>query len=168
MRREWCCHSLFSIWAAVFAMEAVGLREKLIGVVYEVAAELGYMIYEAGVLLRGGSSRIIVKIDSLGGISHRDCEEFSRSLSGTLDELRLLPNYSVEVSSPGLRRSLRKTEEFVRFKGAPVKIVYRDGDVHRVFKGIIAGVSEAAVTINSEGRELKLEMGFIKSANLEY
>ena len=92
----------------------------------------------------------------------------SRSLSGTLDELRLLPNYSVEVSSPGLRRSLRKTEEFVRFKGAPVKIVYRDGDVHRVFKGIIAGVSEAAVTINSEGRELKLEMGFIKSANLEY
>lgn len=149
-------------------METAGLREKLMGVVSEVAAELGYMIYEAGVLLRGGSSRIIVKIDSLDGISHRDCEEFSRSLSGTLDALNLLPNYSLEVSSPGLRRSLRKTEEFVRFKGAPVKIVYRDDDAYRVLKGIITDVSEAAVTIESEGRELKLDMDSIKSASLEY
>jgi ribosome maturation factor RimP len=80
----------------------------------------------------------------------------------------VLPNYSLEVSSPGLKRLLRNGGEFARFPGAPVKMVYDEGPNRKVAKGTIKSVSDGAVTVSSETGEITITYGAIINANLDY
>lgn len=144
------------------------LKERISDLVQETAARLGYMVYESSILFKGENSQIHVKIDSLAGISHNDCENFSRELSARLDSDDILPNYSLEVSSPGLNRLLRSGEEFRRFAGAPVKVVYDEGAERRVAKGTVASADDAAVTVATEKGAIAISYKAITSANLDY
>ncbi|MBN2158175.1 MAG: hypothetical protein JW807_02180 [Spirochaetes bacterium] len=143
-------------------------KERISGLIQEAASRLGYMVYESGVLLKGENSKIIVKIDSPAGISHLDCEKYSRELTGMLDGDEALPNYSLEVSSPGLNRRLRNAGEFGRFTGAPVKVVYDEGGVRKVVKGAIGDAASAAVTVAGEKGDITISYDMIVSANLDY
>ena len=149
-------------------MEAVSVKDRIINTVQESADELGYMVYEASVLMRGENSRVIVKIDHLRGISHQDCEIFSRGLARRLDSMEVLPNYSLEVSSPGLDRKIRNIEEYKRFSGAPVKIVYRDKEMKKAIRGTIGAVMPGSVEILSEEGDRTIGFSDIVSANLSY
>lgn len=58
------------------------------------------------------------------GISLSECETISRLLDPTIDELSILQDlsFSLEVSSPGLFRPLRRQREFEFFLGKPVRV----------------------------------------------
>ena len=149
-------------------MEVVSVKDRIINTVLETAGELGYMVYEASVLIRGENSRVIVKIDHLRGISLQDCEIFSRGLARRLDSMEVLPNYSLEVSSPGLDRKIRNIEEYRRFSGAPVKIVYLDNGMKKAIRGTIGAVQPGSVEIISEEGDRTIGFSDIVSANLSY
>ena len=151
-----------------YGQGAVQLKEAIQKLVEDTAGRLGYQVYEAGVLLKGANSRIVVKIDCRAGISHQDCERFSKELSAAIDDAELLPNYSLEISSPGLDRAVRTSEEFMRFAGSPVKVVYQDGDERRVVKGIIGAGDGSAVTVSGEQGDVTIPYDAIVNANLDY
>ena len=145
------------------------VRDTIIGIVDDVAADLKYLVYDANIYLKGENSRIIVKIDRLEGISHEDCTAFSRALSRRLDEAGGLPNYSIEISSPGVNRQLRGVGEFERFRGFPVKIVYEQEEGKRlVVKGVIEAVRDNVITIVENEKEIALRFEGVKSAQLEF
>ena len=144
------------------------VKERISRLVGEAADRLGYMVYEFSVFPKGENSQIIVKIDSLAGISHQDCENYSRELTGRLDEEEIFPNYSLEVSSPGLHREVRNREEFIRFAGAPVKIVYRQGEGNTFVKGTIGDVTGTTVTVSSERGDITVPFDIIVSSHLDY
>jgi ribosome maturation factor RimP len=55
--------------------------------------------------------------------SLNDCERMSRALEAALDASDLnLDAYVLEVSSPGISRSLTTDREFISFKGFPVEV----------------------------------------------
>lgn len=145
-----------------------GIKSRITEIIVSAASETGYTIYESFIFLKGENTRLTIKIDHPDGISHRDCEIYSKELSRKLDGERILPNYSLEVSSPGVNRSLRNPSEFIRFKGSKVKVVY-DGDTGRVaVKGIMSEVNESdGITVISEGNEVQIGFDNISSANLE-
>jgi len=66
----------------------------------------------------------MLSVEQLSGVTHEDCEAFSRDFGVLLDVEDLLPGgeYTLEASSPGLDRKLRKPEEFKRFAGCLVKV----------------------------------------------
>ena len=68
-----------------------------------IAAPLGLEILRVE-FVREGSRRILrVVIQKEGGVSVRDCEILSRSLSRRLDAMDFIHNrYYLEVSSPGI------------------------------------------------------------------
>ncbi len=144
------------------------VKERISQLIGEAAGRLGYLVYDFSVYLKGENSKIIVKIDRLAGISHLDCENFSRELSVRLDAEEIFPNYSLEISSPGLHREVRNRDEFVRFSGAPVKIVYREGVGNTFVKGSIGDVADAAVTVASEKGDVSVPFEVIVSAHLDY
>jgi ribosome maturation factor RimP len=146
----------------------VQLKERISELVQETAARLGYMVYESSILFKGENSQIHVKIDSLAGISHNDCENFSRELSAQIDNENILPNYSLEVSSPGLNRLLRNGEEFKRFVGAPAKVVYDEATGRKVAKGTIESADDTAVTVATDKGAITISYDTITSANLDY
>ena len=147
---------------------AVQLKEAIHRVIGETAGRLGYQVYEAGVLLKGENSKIAVKIDNRAGISHIDCERFSRELSAAIDDAGLLPNYSLEVSSPGLNRSVSTADDFSRFAGSPVKVVYQEGGERKFVKGVISTAFGDEVTVAGEKGDVTIRYDSIVSANLDY
>lgn len=65
-----------------------------------------------------------LSIEQLSGVTHEDCEAFSRDFGVLLDVEDLVPGgeYTLEASSPGLDRKLTKAEEFRRFAGCLLKV----------------------------------------------
>ena len=65
-----------------------------------------------------------VPVAQLSGITHGDCERFSRDFGTALDIEDLIPGaeYLLEASSPGLDRKLSTAEEFRRFAGCLCKV----------------------------------------------
>ena len=76
-------------------------------------------------------------------ISHADCERVSKQLSVILDVEELVPGpgYTLEVSSPGMDRALKKVADYVRFTGRAAKVWTEEPvDDMKFFEGRLAGV----------------------------
>ena len=144
------------------------LKDDIIKIINKAAENSGYLVYEAFVFLKGENTKLIVKIDSQGVISHNDCDIYSRELSLLLDESGLLPNYFLEISSPGTKRKIRDIEEFIRFKNAPVKVVYSFGEQQRAAKGILSEIDENGIEILEEKDKIFINHRDIIKANLDY
>jgi len=144
------------------------LNESLEIIINNVAHDLGYSIYDSVLVLHGKTPRITVKIDHINGISHLDCEKFSKELSHRIDTGQVLDDYIIEISSPGIKRELRTIDDFLRFTGAPVKGIYQENDVRKTFKGTLTGIDGEIVTINETNKVLTLSYGQIIKANLDY
>ena len=72
---------------------------------------------------QGKKGVLRVYIDKEEGVTIDDCALVSRELGTLLDIHDMIPNsYTLEVSSPGLTRALRRPEDYIRFKGRKVKI----------------------------------------------
>jgi ribosome maturation factor RimP len=97
---------------------------------------------------RDESGRPIVERpeDSIG---IEECQRVSHDVSAILDvEDALDAAYTLEVSSPGLERSMRDLDDYARFAGRMAKIVVRepvDGQVH--FEGRVTGIEDGAVVL---------------------
>lgn len=65
-----------------------------------------------------------LSVEQLSGVTHEDCEGFSRDFGVLLDVEDLVPGgeYTLEASSPGLDRKLKRPEEFERFAGCLVRV----------------------------------------------
>jgi len=104
-------------------------------IIQEVAAELGFEIYESSSAKRNGKLNITVRIDGEKNISHGDCMEYSKLLNEKLDGNEVFDKYLLEVSSPGLNREIRSLKQYGRFVGEPVKIVVVGEKGNEVLKG---------------------------------
>ena len=144
------------------------VKDDISAIIQEAGKSTGLMIYDSNVLLKGVDTKISVKIDKIGIISHSDCETYSKELSRRLDEADLVPNYSLEVSSPGLKRKIRDYDEFKRFINAPVKIIVDVGGNRNVIKGTLISSTGRSLTILSEGKEIAVEYSSVVGASLDY
>jgi ribosome maturation factor RimP len=111
--------------------------------------------------------------DRYGVISHADCQQVSQQLSVILDVEELIPGpagYTLEVSSPGLDRALKKAGDFERFKGRLAKICTAEpvGEA-TFFEGRLAGFADGKVRMELKGREarvVEVPLEAIRKANL--
>ncbi len=108
-------------------------------------------------------------IDKEGGVTIDDCAKVSREISAYLEVEDLLDHaYTLEVSSPGLERPLKKREDFTRFAGrlARIKLLEPMDDGQRLLIGTLLGLEGDAVTLVVDGREVVVEMNNIARARL--
>ncbi len=92
-------------------------------------------------------------IDQLAGITHEDCEAFSRDFGTVLDVEDLIPGseYTLEVSSPGLDRRLHGVDDFRRFQGLLAKVqTFEPVAGNRHWQGRIGTVEERSVHLDLE------------------
>ena len=117
-----------------------------------------------------GRQRLLrIYIDKPEGITHGDCQRVSEQLGVLLDVEDLVPGpgYVLEVSSPGLDRTLRSPAEFERFAGRKVRISLTEPVENATFyEGRLAGVSDGMVRLEVNGRVLLLPFERIRKANL--
>jgi ribosome maturation factor RimP len=102
-------------------------------------------------------------------INHLDCEKVSRHLGPVLDvEDPIDTQYRLEVSSPGIRRPLRKERDFARFAGQLAKIQLQKQEGGRKnYTGRLVSADGGVVTIEVDGQPLRLPLESIRKARLE-
>ena len=114
--------------------------------------------------------RVYIDREIGGGITLGDCEKVSRDLGAALDVEDVIQHaYTLEVSSPGLDRTLTKPEHFVRFTGSAVRIkTYEPLDREKVFRGKLQGIFGTIVRIEAEGAGIiNIPLSNIARASLE-
>jgi len=88
-------------------------------------------------------------VDKEKGVTLDDCAEISEHLSRILDATDLIKQrYSLEVSSPGINRTLKKEADFQRFIGERVDItLFAPMNGRRHFKGMLKSAGAGAVIV---------------------
>jgi ribosome maturation factor RimP len=142
-----------------------------------VAAGYGLELFDVQFRREAAGMVLRVLIDRPGpaataedSVSVQDCAHVSRDLSALLDVEDVIPNaYTLEVSSPGLDRPLRREDDYRRFAGRRAKLVMREPvDGQGFFKGRLGGVDGGAVLIEGDdGRRHRVPLDVISRANLE-
>ncbi|MCB0369562.1 MAG: ribosome maturation factor RimP [Bdellovibrionales bacterium] len=86
----------------------------------DLAQSAGCELYDVEFVSR----TLRVFIDKEPQVAISDCEKVSRELGERLDEQNLVPgeHYQLEVSSPGLERSLKKVWHFKKVVGKKVRL----------------------------------------------
>lgn len=86
-------------------------------------------LYALMVSQRPNHTLIEVELDHLehpyGSVSLLECEHVSRKLNEELERISPDLNYTLKVSSAGAERKLVIPEDLDRFRGIPVRLVYR-------------------------------------------
>jgi len=143
-------------------------RERLISLIEPLAEQLGYELVELEFVPGRGRGSLRIFIDRPEGIGISDCERVSREVAARLDVEDPIPNaYSLEVSSPGDDRVLRKPAHFERFKGSRVLVELvapRAG--RRRYTGMLQEVAATGVTLEVDRQRVDLPFGEIAKARL--
>ena len=118
---------------------------------------------------RGRNGVLRVFIDREEGVTIADCAIVSRELGTLLDIHDMIPgSYTLEVSSPGLTRALKKPDDFIRFKGKKVKIkTNKDFEKRKLFIGTLLEFKDGLITVETEGGNFSIPYVDIEKANLE-
>jgi ribosome maturation factor RimP len=109
-------------------------------------------------------------VDHPGGVTHELCSRVSTAVGAALDEADMFEGaYTLEVSSPGLERPLRKRSHFEAQVGKKVYVKTRVPiEGAKVWQGTLLEVSEAGLLVNDTGREARIPLEEISSAHLIY
>lgn len=92
-----------------------------------------------------------LNMDQLAGVTHEDCQLFSRDFGTVIDVEDLVPGseYTLEVSSPGLDRKLYGVTDYKRFAGNLVKLqTFEPVAGNRHWQGRLTEVSDSAIRLD--------------------
>ncbi len=109
----------------------------------------GVEIYDVEYVKEGADWYLRAYIDKPEGVTIIDCENVSRALSEALDREDFIPDaYILEVSSPGLGRTLKKDKHLEKSIGEEVEIrLFKPIDKCKDFAGILTAYDEKQITI---------------------
>lgn len=151
-----------------YGMERVS--KKVHELADEVAMGLRCEVDDIELLGEGRRQLLRVVLDRPEGVSLDDCEAFSRDFGALLDvEDLIMGSYTLEVSSPGLDRPLKRPEHYQKSIGKLAKMVLVE-PLEGIGSVVVARISEVrpgGVLVDLGGRELALEFDNIKKARLE-
>ncbi|MGN0183295.1 MAG: ribosome maturation factor RimP [Candidatus Ornithomonoglobus sp.] len=96
-------------------------------------------------------------IDREGGVGIDECEAFSRAVELALDEKDPIEGeYSLEVSSPGVDRKLKKEREFLYYTGREVEVkLYAARDGVKEYEGVLKGYHDKTAVIETAAGEIE-------------
>jgi ribosome maturation factor RimP len=158
-------------------MSAIGsesIAEQARRLLEPLVAREGFELVEVEWGREGSAWVLRLFVDRQGGVTIEHCKELSRTVEPVLDvEDFIEPTYSLEVSSPGLDRPLRKQADFARFAGqhAHVKTfgpIDSPTGPRKNWTGTLKGFEDGAVEIEVDGTVHRIPHDKIAKAHLEY
>ena len=135
-----------------------------------IAEENGVEIYDVEFVKEAGEYYLRAYIDKEGGVNIGDCEAVSRKLSDELDKEDFIEEgYILEVSSPGLGRTLKKDRHLEKSIGEEVEIkLYKPIDKVKEFTGILKSFDEKSITITENDEDRTFERSGIAKIRLTF
>jgi len=147
-------------------------NNKTAAVVEELIApglsDMGIELVDIKYSKEGARWFLRIFIDQPGGIGLEDCRRVSEYVGPLLDEHDPIPHaYTLEVSSPGIERPLKKPADFERFTGRQISLnTFVAVEGKRKFKGLLKSAGNHSVTVEVNGESIVIPMEQVASARL--
>ena len=157
-------------------MAKVDVAERITEIVTEIGAPLGIALVDLEYKREGRDMVVRLFLEKEGGIMLDDCADVSRQLSDILDVEDFMPeHYTLEVSSPGICRPLKKVADYERFVGHLIKVKTFDtltddkGNKRKTFVGKLLGLEAGVISMDlTEGQHASIPLDKVAKANLEF
>jgi len=119
-----------------------------------------------------GQPCVRVRIDhadpELGPITLDEVSAATRWISDLIEEVDPIEGpYTLEVSSPGLARPLRKRSDFTRFCGQTVRVTREVAEGRRKFTGTLQGLEGDDVILDVDGERIAIAFDTIRTAKIK-
>jgi len=151
------------------------IEDKVFKDVEPLVEGLGVELLDVELTNENRNSVLRATIYKADGVTLDDCASVQNVLSDRLDETDPVSgSYTLEVSSPGLERSLRREKEFRIFKGTPAQAnLFAPVLGKRTFLGDLAGLGKDAsgnetVILQTPEGEVHLERANVSKVSLVY
>ncbi len=147
------------------------LRERLIALIEPLLVRMGYELVELEHVAGRASAVVRIFIDrpeAPQGVGIDDCERVSHEVSALLDVEDPVPTaYTLEVSSPGADRVLRKRAHFDRFVGSRVFVELKEPrDGRKRYTGMLRVVQDEGIELEVDRQKVSMSFGEIGKARL--
>ena len=148
------------------------VRERLLTALEAEAPAHGYDIVDVEVVGVGGQSVVCVRLDYAepgeDPVSLDDVAAQSDWVNRVVEDVDPFSgSYTLEVSSPGLDRPLRREKDFLRFAGQTVSITTTAVEGRRKYTGELLGVEDGNVAVSCDDERFSIPMDQIKSAKIK-
>jgi ribosome maturation factor RimP len=112
------------------------------------------------VVLGGATLQVLVG----GGVDLDALADLTREISNALDEDDPMPDrYTLEVSTPGLERTLRTPHHFSGAIGERVKVKTKAGDTRRL-DGVVTGADDEGFVVDTGTEQRRLSYDDVERA----
>jgi ribosome maturation factor RimP len=131
-----------------------------------ILEDLGLELYDCE--FAGGTLRVVIDTPpaSPGGVDLEQLSLVTRLVSRELDHQDPVPGrYTLEVTSPGLERALRRPEHYAREVGKTVAVrLHQVVDGRRRLEGTLVEADGSSIVLACEGRRIELDIDQIERA----
>jgi len=157
-------------------MAKVDVPERITQIAEQILLPLGMSLVDLEYKREGRDMVVRLFIEKEAGVTLDDCSAVSRELSDQLDVEDLISgHFTLEVSSPGVCRPLKKLADYQRFTGSLVKVrtfellADEAGNKRKTFLGELLGVEDGVLRIAlKEGQLASIPLDKVAKANLEF
>jgi len=145
------------------------LIQKLKKITQPIVEKNNVELYHIEYVKEAGENFLRIYIDSANGISLEDCEKVSRATSEILDvEDPITDSYCLEVSSPGIERTLHNDNHLEKYIGQNVLVSLNSlYEGKKKFEGNLLGFSDMQIEIQYEGNNISIPKEKISIVNLK-
>ena len=153
-------------------MPKSGIEQEIIEALEPMAADRGIDVVDVEVVGATKAPCVRVRIDhadeSAPTITLDEVTEETEWISAALDELDPIPSsFTLEVSSPGMARPLRKRRDFERFAGETVQLSLTPGEGRRRYTGTLLGIEGETVALEVDGERVELPFDDIRKCAIK-
>ncbi len=132
-----------------------------------IIEENGASFYDSEIVNEGGARIFRIYITAKDGITLELCAKISRILSPILDlEPPVGGAYTLEVSSPGIERSLKKAEHFKGSVGENIKVKLINTD--KIIGKLTSFDGKILEIVEEDGETSKIPLDEIQKARTYY
>ena len=129
------------------------IEDKVEKLVKEKIETLGFELYDVEYSKEGKNYFLRIFIDSPKGIDLNDCEKVNDGINELLDQADYIKEqYFLEVSSPGIERTLRKDKHLEQNIGKEIniKLFKKDENGKKEYQGILKQYNEEKIELEEE------------------
>ncbi|HET9772865.1 MAG TPA: ribosome maturation factor RimP [Acidimicrobiia bacterium] len=131
-----------------------------------VLSSLGLELVDVKIVGSGRARTLRLTVDREGGIDLDTLAEANRPVSDALDAVDALAGpYTLELSSPGLERPLRRPAEFRRFVGTTISVKSHEAVAGaRRHRGLLTEADDDGIVLEVDGEQRRFPYDAIASA----
>ncbi|QGU95212.1 ribosome maturation factor RimP [Clostridium bovifaecis] len=150
-------------------MKNDALLEVLNELIEPIVLGLNYELYYIEYVKENNENYLRIYIDNEESITLEDCENVSREVSTMLDEKDPIEDsYYLEVSSPGIERTLYNDKHLHKYIGHDVDIkLSKPYEGKKIYNGKLLNFDSDVILIEFENSELNIPREKIKNVTLK-